>query len=654
MAESAYHYNMGAIPDFVLNPNPLHFMTQNHVTLDFEIDTSHGDYGHPVHQDNQMLLAVWKRGPAHPHGPGREVAWASEFGLEHLLADIECAQVLVCHNAKYELGWLRRCGLDLSKVLVYCTKIGEYVLSGNLSSNLGYSTSLDACCIRRGWPPKDPVVDQMMRDGINPVRIPRPWLQGRCEQDVESTEKLFFHQREMLKERGQLALQYTRCLLTPVLADIEFNGMCLDADRVLETYEEQRLDYIKYCDELDTITGGINFNSPKQIGEYVYGELGFQEFRNSKGEPIRTAAKRPKTDSATLARLKATTKPQKDFMRVYKLVNKLGSNLSKNLEFFKGVVDENDGIFHAVFHQTVTATHRLSSSGIEQKFAEFEKPKKAQFQNLPRAFKKLFKARYEGWLFTEWDGSGLEFRGAGLVSGDQRILGDINEGRDPHSFSGSVMRGMDYEEFKAKVDSGDKEFKELRTNAKVDTFKPLYGGQSGTKAQRAYYEAFNGRYSGLVRKQEEWMYAALADKALRLPWGMTFYFPFARMESDGYVNIRTNVFNYPIQSFSTAEVIPLALVWFWHAIQANDLAEVILLVNTVHDSVLSEVHPDYVEEYKAHSIDAWDYVFRYFREVYGFPLDGIPLGTEFCIGSHWSQGEEEAWNIYPDGNREKA
>ena len=55
--------------------------------------------------------------------------------------------------------------------------------------------------------------------------------------------------------------------------------------------------------------------------------------------------------------------------------SKLHAALSKNLEFFYGVVMEKDGKFRAQFNQIVAATHRLTSSGVPLKFTRFAKPK---------------------------------------------------------------------------------------------------------------------------------------------------------------------------------------------------------------------------------------------------------------------------------------
>ena len=625
---------------------------RSYVVLDFEIDTSHGDFGHPVWPKNQMLLACWT--VVWPDGTREEkVQWGNEYAMEELVRDVEQTDLLIAHQAKYELGWLKRCGLDLHKVLVFDTKIAEYVLTGNLVSLTGFSTSLDDCCKRRGWPPKDPAVDRLMKDGINPVRMPRSWLQGRCELDVKSTEKLFFDQRESLDRQGMLQVQYTRCLLTPVLADIEFNGMTLDPERVRKAYEDEVNRNAKAKEELDKIAQ-INWNSDPQKAAFIYGELGFEEVTNKKGEPIRTDGGKPKTDGDTLLALGAKTAEQKKFMKWYKEFNESEAALSKSLEFFKGVVEEHGGVFYAEFNQTVTATHRLSSSGMGMWIELFEKVKKAQFQNLANRFKNLFTSGRKDFLFTEWDGSGLEFRGAGLLAGDPMIMNDINTGRDPHAFSGSVINGISYEEFMERKADKDEQVLTWRKKAKAHTFKPLFGGQSGTAAERRYYKAFNERYAALATAQEQWAYGVLGKKYHRTPWGLVFRFPYARMDKDGYINVKTNVYNYPIQSISTAEIIPLAVVAFWHYIHYWGLEEQIIMVNTVHDSVLSEVHKDALEEYKELAQQVWHFVYWYFENVYGFPLKGLPLGTEITWGSHWSEGEEEAFNIHQDGRIEAA
>src|ERR1700745_1711461 len=112
------------LPKFLEDLDPEIFLSDNYVVLDFEIDTSHGDYGNPIHSANQLLLASWKTSKGHTKAQcGNEYAdW------ESLRQDIQQADFIVAHNAKYELGWLKRLGVDLRTVFAFDTQIAEYVL----------------------------------------------------------------------------------------------------------------------------------------------------------------------------------------------------------------------------------------------------------------------------------------------------------------------------------------------------------------------------------------------------------------------------------------------------------------------------------------------------------------------------------------------
>jgi DNA polymerase I-like protein with 3'-5' exonuclease and polymerase domains len=652
-----------SFPRFLEDLDPQVYLGNNYIVVDLEVDTSHGDYGHAVHPDNQILLACYRLGPGHPSYDGGKMhaVWGGEYKQDRLVELIEEADFLVAHNAKYELGHLRRCGLDLRNTLVFDTKLAEYVLLGNLAAGdknmRGRSTSLDACVRRRGGPIKDPVVDKMLSMGINPTEIPRAWLQGRCEQDVRTTEELFLDQRRALKNTNRLPVLYTRCLTTPVLADIEFEGMALDPEAVEKEYEAALEQYAALERQMEQMTGGLNWRSSKQIAEYLYDVLGFDEIRKPSGEPRRTKAGARMTDQKTLDALVAKTPEQKAFLALRQEIGKVNAALVKNLHFFRGVVKEKGGVFHAVFNQTATATHRLSSSGIETWFEMFGGYKKVQFQNLPRQFKPLIKAKRPGWKIGEWDGSQLEFRVAAELGRDKQAHADILSKHDVHKFTGAVLFRAPKELLKNIADSMPalqalmpEVTKEQRQDSKQHTFKPLYGGSSGTKREQAYYAAFRARYSELEATQKGWVYEVVRTKRLVTPWGMRYYWPYAKMGNDGYCNVTSAVYNYPVQALATAEIIPIALVYFWHRLRERGLEDYIKLVNTVHDSVVSEVHPDYEREFERLAVDVWHDVYCYLREVYGMEFS-VPLGTEVNLGSHWaaSGNYTKAYDVFPDG-----
>jgi len=632
------------LPDFISNPDPDRYFTENYVCLDFEIDTSHGDFGHPVHPANQMLLACWSLGEDHPafEEDGKVYSlWGNEYEMGGLVAHLNQADLLVAHQAKYELGWLARLQFDTSSIMVFDTKIAEYVMSGNLK----VSHHLNDLGKRRGLPAKDPVVDNMMKAGVNPVEIPKPWLQGRCIQDVQTTEFVFRDQRIQLKRSKRLGMQYVRCHFSPVLADMEMQGMQLDDEAVRLEHKLQTEKVASLAVELQAIAGDINLNSDVQLAQFVYVDLGFEERKDRRGNAIRTPGGKARTDTDTLGMLKAKTKEQKEFIKLYADYNKSRGRLSKYLDFYLAVCNQQNGIFYASFNQTVTKTHRLSSSGMKIRFEGVldEKGKErsggTQFQNQPNEYKRLFKARTPDSWFTEEDGSGLEFRVAGIIGNDDAIKADINNPDfDPHTHSASIIN---------QISAGEVD-KEQRRKAKAHTFKPLFGGTSGTKGEKRYYDSFNERYSGLVRTQEMWLAEALSTKRLVLPWGMQFFYPYIRIDNSGYCNERTKVYNGPIQSFATGEIIPIQATILWHLIRSAGLQDKMVMVNTVHDSVLTEVDKGHMEKYSELVLQSWQLVYSFIEAVYGMSLEGLPLGTEVVHGTHWGSGEEHAFNVWKD------
>lgn len=656
-----------SLPKFLEDLDPNIYWSDNYVVIDFETDTSHGDYGNPIHPENQLVLASYRVGPSHTQYSrlgGRTISvWGGEFEQDALVRILGEADFFVAHQAKYECGWLRRAGADLRSILPFDTAIGEYTLLGNLAAGgdgiRPHSISLDNACRRRDLPVKDPVVDTLIHNGINPVRIPENWLQGRCEQDVETTEKVFLDQRRDLTERGLLPVMYTRCLLTPVLADIEPEGMALDADRVEATYKEYTEKLAELERQLHEMTGGINWRSRIQMAEFIYDKLGFQELTNWSGIPKRTKPTKRypdgqrKVDTKTLDKLRAYTDEQRRFLELRKEIGRIGSALSKNLEFFVGVVREHSGRFFAEFNQTATATGRLSSSGLKLVFQTLKdekgKPKsgRAQFQNLPRSFKKLFRAKRAGWLMAEPDGSQLEFRVAAELGGpDEQALRDIEDVNfDAHTFTASVLFGVPVDQV---TTSGAHSQRQL---AKPDTFKPLYGGSKGTERQEQYYAAFRKRYPGIAATQEGWVDEVLLTGVLITPWGQRYYWPNARKSNSGYVNVGSAVYNYPIQALATAEIIPVALVYLWHRLRERNLEDRVRIVNTVHDSAPCEVHPSAVGEFTAlvkqcFTTDVYNYLERVYRMDFR-----VPLGCGIKIGEHWSEGEEVTYNVWKTGRQ---
>jgi hypothetical protein len=68
-------------------------------------------------------------------------------------------------------------------------------------------------------------------------------------------------------------------------------------------------------------------------------------------------------------------------------------------------------------------------------------------------------------------------------------------------------------------------------------------------------------------------------------------------------------------------------------------------VNTIHDSLVCEIHPDYREDFIRISRDAFGRrVYDYLLSVYGLDFD-VPLGCGIKIGTHWGEGKEEKFEF---------
>jgi len=612
--------------------------------LDFE--TTNKDKGSAQNTENSLVLSVgYERTavrtdvnaedkqptPSLPRGR-TSVVWGSEYAIQSIQERAERADFVVGHNIKFDLQWLERAGMDLHNVFVWDTLIAEYIIYAGTTSLPLNKLSLGETAKRYGLTGKEPYIDKCIKGGVCPSDLPRSMLERRCIYDVNVTHEIFLRQRDKLRELGLLQTMWTRCILTPVLANIESNGMALSKERVTKVYNSTLIEFNEVRLQLDEMCGGINLNSPKQLGEFIYDTLGIAELKNKRGEPIRTPSGGRKTDSETLASLKGRNKQQRAFLELNARYAFLNAKLTKSLNKYMACVEAED-ILYARFNQTATKTQRLSSSGARYAI---------QFQNQAREFKPLFCARNKGWLIAEIDGAQLEFRVAAFLGQDYRAITDINNGFDVHSFTASQLRGVTLEEVLANTEAkGD-----WRQSAKSETFKPLYGGSRGTPEQERYYAAFREKYPGVAAAQQSWIDEALATQKVRTVTGLIYHYPNTKIQrGSNYVTNTTQICNYPVQGLATADIIPIALTYLWHELHSNGLRS--FIVNTIHDSVVMEVHPDEVDIVREIAVKCFTVcVYNYLKEVYNIEFN-VPLGTGFKCGEHWTEGKEIVESVEP-------
>jgi len=268
-----------------------------------------------------------------------------------------------------------------------------------------------------------------------------------------------------------------------------------------------------------------------------------------------------------------------------------------------------EGFIHTEFMQCVTATGRLSS-------------RNPNFQNMPRGstfiIRRAVESRFEGGSILEGDYAQLEFRVAGFLADDEGIKHDVEIGTDVHNYTASVIGCS-------------------RQDAKAHTFKPLYGGVSGTEDQKRYYSAFKEKYNGVTKWHEELQKHAVMKKHIRLPSGRQYAFPQARWTDWGTATDRTAICNYPVQGFATADLLPMSLILLDRKVRELGMKSVIC--NTVHDSIVMDVYPSEEKQCIDVMAECMLAIPMESKERYGIEYN-MPVGIELKIGKNWLDLEE--------------
>ena len=145
------------------------------------------------------------------------------------------------------------------------------------------------------------------------------------------------------------------------------------------------------------------------------------------------------------------------------------------------------------------------------------------------------------------------------------------------------------------------------------------------------------KYADLSAAQESWIKEVLdsPDKCLTICNGLRFYFPDARITANGWIVDNTNIRNYPVQSFATADIVPIGIVYAWHIVKASGIDA--FFINTVHDSGIGEVRKGQEHQLKELlQYSMIDCVVFYLKKVYGIAYP-IPIEIEYEYGPYWSE-----------------
>ena len=297
-----------------------------------------------------------------------------------------------------------------------------------------------------------------------------------------------------------------------------------------------------------------------------------------------------------------------DFLYKVRRLSAIDTYLSSFVEGISTYTKQ-DGKLHVRLLQHRTATGRFSGA-------------EPNMQNMPRGgtfpVKKVFVSRFAGGRIMEADFAQLEFRTAAYLSQDKVAIDEVSTGFDVHSYTAKVI-----------TDAGQPTD---RQTAKAHTFAPLYGatGFGRTSAEAKYYTHFTDKYKGVSEWHTRLAKEAVNTRKITTPSGREFSFPDVVRKVSGRVSHFTQIKNYPVQSFATADIVPIALLHIDDLL--NDMRSCI--VNTVHDSIVIDIHPD-EEQQVINVIDATNKALPYLiTQRWGVEFN-VPLLLEAKIGPNW-------------------
>ena len=369
-----------------------------------------------------------------------------------------------------------------------------------------------------------------------------------------------------LKELDMWELYQTAELpLCRVLAEMELAGCRVDA-RALSDFGEALSARITEQEKAiyDMAGETFNINSPKQLGEILFGKLGLPH-----GKKTKTGWS---TNADVLEKLRYEY-PIVNAALEYRQYAKLKSTYADGL--LKAI--DPDGRVHTSFQMTVTATGRLSST-------------EPNLQNIPTRtdlgseIRRMF-VPADGCVLVDADYSQIELRLLAHIAGDETMRESFLAGGDFHAETAAKVFHV------ARKDVTH----EMRRSAKAVNFGIVYGISAFSLSQdigvsvaeaKAYMEAYFATFPGVRKYMDE-----VVEKAKAAGYVETLFHrrrDLPELKSSNF-NMRSFgervALNMPIQG-TAADVMKLAMVAVHRRLKAENLRA--RLVLQVHDELIVE------------------------------------------------------------------
>ena len=482
---------------------------------------------------------------------------AGEEAAQQFLA-AALAKPAVMHGAKTLLTQLYKEG-ETPGDPAFDTKLGAYLLDVNRGSYDLVSAARQVL----GFEAMPAIYDG--EDARNLLGVSEEAL-AALSQHVQLIAAMKDAQERALKTEGMLPLYREMELpLLPVLARMQAEGICADKQR-LQEFGLQLEEQMKALEAQVYELAGRQFNigSPKQLGVVLFEELGLKA-----GKKTRTGYS---TDAETLEKLKEQHEIIPAIL-AWRKVSKLKSTYTDGLT---KTIDA-DGRIRSTFHQTVTATGRLSSAD-------------PNLQNLPvrredgSEIRRCFTAR-PGWVLVDADYSQIELRVLAHVADDKAMQEAFASGEDFHAVTASQVFHVPLTEVTPK----------LRSAAKAVNFGIVYGISAWSLADdikvsngeaQAYIDAYLARYTGVKTYMDTVKAEAEKNGFVTTIYGRKRTIP--ELKSSNF-NLRSfgqrAAMNTPIQG-AAADIIKLAMVRVDKRLRQEGLQARLIL--QVHDELIIE------------------------------------------------------------------
>ena len=516
------------------------------------------------------------------------------------------SRTLIAHNAKFDMTVLGRYGIVFGST-VRDTMLEHYILDAAARhakeplarEYLGY----DPIPIESLIGEKERGKEQLSMADVPPEKI--------CDyaaQDADLALQWDAVLRPKVAEAGAMrALEESEEPLVPILIAMEREGVAIDV-KALRNYGVQldreigaHVDAILHYGE-----PGLNVDSPKQLGELLFGKLGIPS-----ADVKRTASGQYATDEKTLQKLVDFHPVVWDILE-YRACSKLKNTYVDKLPL---CIDPVDGRVHTTFSQSFTETGRLSSSD-------------PNLQNIPvrtergKNIRAAIVPRDTDHLLVSADYSQIELRILAAMSGDENMLAAFAAGADIHRDTAARVYGV----------APDAVTSDQRARCKMVNFGIVYGISAFGLSQRlkiARREAADliDTYFKLFPKIRAFMDKSIED-ARRTGYAVT---ALGRRRTLRDINSRNatarqsaerDAMNTPVQG-TAADLIKLAMVRVDRALKAEGLKAKMVL--QIHDELLFDVPRKEVEAVSALAK----------REMESALDLGVPLEVSVGVGENW-------------------